>query len=72
MRYLLDGQDIGMFGPDDMDRLAQAYASLCGEHDISDNEEACQRLARALIQLYRHGVREPGQLVTALRMSPAA
>ncbi|WP_137156416.1 hypothetical protein [Rhizobium sp. FKL33] len=72
MRYRLDAQDIGMFGPEDLDRLATAYASLCGEHAISDNEEACRRLARALIQLYRHGVREPQQLVSALRMSPAA
>jgi hypothetical protein len=72
MKYLLDGQDIGMFGPEDMDRLAQAYASLCGAPAISGNEEACRRLARALIQLYRHGVREPGQLVAALEMTSAA
>jgi len=72
MHYALEGQDIGMFGPEDLDRLKAVYLSLCVQHGAQDDVEAGRRLAKSIIQLYRHGVRDHGQLVAALDRGNAA
>jgi hypothetical protein len=69
---VLDGQDIGMFAPADLLRLQDAYLRVCTLNNVAGDGEDGRRLARALIQLYRHGVRETEQLVAALSQQTAA
>jgi hypothetical protein len=65
MIYHLDGQDIGMFDQRDMDALQQAFDTLSLRRMLREDDEASRKLARALIHLYRHGIRDPNQLVSA-------
>lgn len=66
MKYLLEGQDIGVFSPRDLEALQTAFTILSIEFSLFSDDGEARRLARALIQLYRHGVRDPEQLVAAL------
>lgn len=66
MKYHLDGQDIGMFDQRDMDALQQAFNALSVRRALAEDDAEARKLARSLIQLYRHGVRDPHQLVLAM------
>lgn len=66
MKYLLDGQDIGIFNPHDLEALQSAFTILSVQLALYDDEQESRKLARSLIQLYRHGVRDPHQLVAAM------
>jgi hypothetical protein len=72
MKYLLDGQDIGMFSPRDLEALQTAFTVLSVQLAVYGDDAEARRLARSLIQLYRHGVRDPDQLVAALDSFRAA
>lgn len=66
MLYLFDMQDIGMFKPSDLEALRVAFEQLSVEYELKDDDAQARMLARSLIQLYRHGVREPENLISAL------
>jgi hypothetical protein len=66
MRYLLEGQDIGVFSPSDLSALQRAFTILSVQLALYGDDAEARKLARSLIQLYRHGVRDPEQLVAAL------
>jgi hypothetical protein len=66
MLYLFDMQDIGMFKPNDLEALRIAFEQLSVEYELKDDDAQARALARSLIQLYRHGVREPENLISAL------
>lgn len=72
MRYLLESQDIGVFSPRDLDALQTAFTILSIQLSLSGDDGEARKLARSLIQLYRHGVREPDQMVAALESYKAA
>ena len=66
MKYHLDGQDIGMFDQRDMQALQQAFNTISVRRMLVEDDAEARRLARALIHLYRHGIRDPQQLVSAM------
>lgn len=66
MKYLLEGQDIGVFRPHDLEALQTAFTILSVQLALYGDDIEARKLARSLIQLYRHGVRDPEQLVAAL------
>ena len=66
MLYQFEMQDIGMFKPDDLEALRKAFELLSIEYALKDDDAQARFLARSLIQLYRHGVRDPENLVSAL------
>lgn len=72
MRYLLESQDIGVFSPRDLEALQTAFTILSVQLSLYGDDTEARKLARSLIQLYRHGVREPDQMVAALESYKAA
>lgn len=72
MLYLFEMQDIGMFKPSDLDALRTAFEELSSQYALSEDDAEARSIARSLIQLYRHGVREPENLVSALSGRSAA
>jgi hypothetical protein len=72
MRYLLESQDIGVFSPRDLEALQTAFTILSVQLSLYGDDNEARKLARSLIQLYRHGVREPDQMVAALESYKAA
>jgi flagellin-specific chaperone FliS len=66
MKYLLEGQDIGVFSPKDLEAMQTAFTILSMQLSLFSDDEEARKLAKSLIQLYRHGVRDPEQLVAAL------
>jgi hypothetical protein len=66
MLYLFEMQDIGMFKPDDLEALRTAFEQLSVEYQLKEDDAQARFLARSLIQLYRHGVRDPENLISAL------
>jgi hypothetical protein len=72
MKYLLENQDIGVFSPHDLEALQTAFAILSIQLSLHGDDTEARKVARSLIQLYRHGVREPDQMVAALKSYKAA
>jgi hypothetical protein len=72
MKYLLERQDIGVFSPQDLEALQSAFVTLSAQFSLYGDDYETRRLAKSLIQLYRHGVRNPDQLVAALDSYKAA
>ncbi|MFC3074178.1 hypothetical protein [Shinella pollutisoli] len=67
MDVLRDQTHIGMFEPQDVALLQSVFARL-NAADLAVRDEAKARsLARSIIKLYRHGVRDPQQLFETLR-----
>lgn len=66
MPYFSDMQDLGMFRPGDIDALRRAFEALAVREGLGDDDARARALARSLIQLYRHGVRDPESLVSAV------
>ena len=66
MPYFSDMQDIGMFKPVDIDALRRAFELLAVREGLDDDDARARALARSLIQLYRHGVRDPELLASAV------
>jgi hypothetical protein len=66
MKYHLDGQDIGMFDQRDMEALQQAFNTISVRRMLVEDDAEARKVARALIHLYRHGIRDPNQLISAL------
>ena len=66
MQEHLDGQDIGMFEQRDLEALQQAFNTVAFRRALQADDAEARKLARALIHLYRHGVRDPAQLASAL------
>ncbi len=71
MDVLKDPTHIGMFEPQDLDVLQGVFVRLSSTHTIDLDEARARSLARSIITLYRHGVRDPDQLFGALR-APAS
>lgn len=66
MPYFSDMQDIGMFKPGDIDALRSAFELLAVREGLADDDGRARALARSLIQLYRHGIRDPELLAAAV------
>lgn len=66
MPYFSDIQDIGMFKPGDIDALRKAFELLAVREGLGEDDARARALARSLIQLYRHGVRDPVHLASAV------
>ena len=71
MDMLKDPTHIGMFEPQDLDVLQGVFARLTSSRALGLDEAEARSLARSIITLYRHGVRDPDQLFGALR-APAS
>jgi hypothetical protein len=66
MSYFSDMQDIGMFKPSDLDALRRAFELLAVREGLGEDDAQARAMARSLIQLYRHGVRDPESLASAV------
>ena len=66
MPYFSEMQDIGMFKPSDIDALRRAFEMLAVREGLGDDDAQARSMARSLIQLYRHGVRDPQSLASAV------
>lgn len=66
MPYFSDIQDIGMFKPVDIVALRRAFELLAVREGLGEDDARARALARSLIQLYRHGVRDPDSLASAV------
>ena len=64
--YFSDMQDLGMFTEGDLGALRRAYEILATREGLSGDDAQARGLARALIQLYRHGIRDPESLAAAV------
>lgn len=68
MDVLRDPTHIGMFEPQDLDVLQGVFARLAGSRTLGLDEAQARSLARSIITLYRHGVRDPEQLFDVLQV----
>lgn len=68
MDVLRDPTHIGMFEPQDLDILQGVFVRLTSVETFARDEMRARSLARSIITLYRHGVRDPDQLFDVLRM----
>lgn len=66
MPYFSEMQDIGMFKPSDIDALRRAFEMLAVREGLGNDDAVARSMARSLIQLYRHGVRDPESLASAV------
>jgi hypothetical protein len=66
MSYFSDMQDIGMFKPSDLHALRHAFELLAVREGLAEDDAQARAMARSLIQLYRHGVRDPESLASAV------
>jgi len=65
MDALRDSAHIGMFEPHDIDILQSVFTRLRAANVLDDVR--ARSLARSIITLYRHGVRDPEQLFGVLQ-----
>jgi hypothetical protein len=70
MDMLRDPTHIGMFEPQDLHILHGVFARLAGARTLRLDEAQARSLARSIITLYRHGVRDPEQLFDVLQVRP--
>lgn len=68
MDVLRDPTHIGMFEPQDLDVLKGVFTRLTETAAGSFDEAKSRSLARSIITLYRHGVRDPDQLFDVLQV----
>lgn len=68
MDALRDSTHIGMFEPHELDLLHGVFTRLTTSQALGLNEDDARSLARSIITLYRHGVRDPEQLFGALQV----
>lgn len=66
MDVLRDPAHIGMFEPQDLDILKGVLTRLTAANRFDLDEARSRSLARSIITLYRHGVRDPDQLFGVL------
>ncbi|MBN9057102.1 hypothetical protein [Shinella sp. NM-101] len=67
MDVLRDPAHIGMFEPQDLDILKGVFTRLTTAGPPAFDEARARSLARSIITLYRHGVRDPNQLFDVLQ-----
>lgn len=67
MDVLRDPAHIGMFEPQDLALLQAVLTRLSAASPAGGDSEQQRFLARSLIKLYRHGVRDPRQLFETLK-----
>ena len=68
MDVLRDPTHIGMFEPQDLDILQGVFTRLTATNAVRFDEARARSLARSIITLYRHGVRDPEQLFDVLQI----
>ncbi|MCQ4629729.1 MULTISPECIES: hypothetical protein [Shinella] len=68
MDVLRDPTHIGMFEPQDLDILKGVFTRLTAAKSPGLDEARERSLARSIITLYRHGVRDPEQLFDVLHI----
>jgi len=68
MEALRDPAHIGMFEPQDVTVLHGVFARLTATKTEVLDEAKARSLARSIITLYRHGVRDPEQLFDVLQV----
>ena len=68
MDVLRDPTHIGMFEPQDLDILQGVFTRLTTTRTFVLDEPQARSLARSIIMLYRHGVRDPEQLFDVLQV----
>ncbi|WLR94270.1 hypothetical protein [Shinella zoogloeoides] len=68
MDVLRDPTHIGMFEPQDLTVLKGVFTRLTASNDLGLDEARARSLARSIITLYRHGVRDPNQLFDVLQV----
>ena len=68
MDVLRDPPHIGMFEPQDIDVLQGVFKRLISVQALVLDEMRARSLARSIITLYRHGVRDPDQLFDILQI----
>ena len=71
MDVLRDPTHIGMFEPQDLDILQGVFSRLTAVQTLALDEMRARALARSIITLYRHGVRDPDKLVDVLQVRPS-
>ncbi|WP_242223001.1 hypothetical protein [Shinella zoogloeoides] len=69
MDVLRDPAHIGMFEPQDLEVLKGVFTRLKATGTIDLDEARSRSLARSIITLYRHGVRDPDRLVDVLQVA---
>lgn len=67
MDVLRDPTHIGMFEPQDLDILKGVFNRLTTAGRLRLDEAQARSLARSIITLYRHGVRDPDRLFDVLQ-----
>ncbi|MFT4159424.1 hypothetical protein [Shinella zoogloeoides] len=68
MDVLRDPTHIGMFEPQDLDILKGVFTRLTASGSLRLDEARSRSLARSIITLYRHGVRDPDRLFDVLQV----
>lgn len=67
MDVLRDQTHIGMFEPQDVALLQSVFSRLSAAGLAAADGAEARSLARSIIKLYRHGVRDPQKLFDTLR-----
>ncbi len=68
MDTLRDSTHIGMFEPHDLHVLRDVFTRLTAKNAPGLDEARSRSLARSILTLYRHGVRDPERLFDALQI----
>ncbi|CAK7256179.1 hypothetical protein KYK30_04175 [Shinella yambaruensis] len=68
MDVLRDPAHIGIFEPQDLVVLQRVFTRLAATNTPGLDEARARSLARSIITLYRHGVRDPEQLFDVLQV----
>jgi hypothetical protein len=68
MDVLRDPTHIGIFEPQDLDVLQGVFIRLRAANSPSLDEARARSLARSVITLYRHGVRDPERIFDVLQV----
>ena len=71
MDVLLDSKHLGMFEPQDLDILKGVFTRLTTTGRLDLDEARSRSLARSIITLYRHGIRDPDRLFDVLHAETA-
>jgi hypothetical protein len=58
--------DPGIFEPEELAFLQQAFDCVCEENDIDPTSEAGEKVAKTLISLYQSGVSDLHQLLSVV------
>ena len=67
MKNVLSPEEIGIFSPEDLQRIQRIFQRICYERGLARGSEGASALARSILVHYSQGVRDTEKLEKLLR-----